>query len=147
VSAAQVVGALLRFPGGEHIPQPPSEEALVAQAKEWGELAATHHFGARIAIARGDYSAAVNHLVHERGKIDQMIAIMKEARGLPTGKRALELEALQLVLGAVKDEFAFLPGVTGDDTANTIEAAAERVDNIQARLLTLAEGFRHNTES
>jgi hypothetical protein len=147
MSAAQIAGLLLSFPGGEHIPQTPSSAVLVAQAKEWCALAAEHHFGARVALARGDLDAAVKHLVHEHGKVLQAIAIVKEARGLPIGKRALELEALQLVLSAVGDELAFLPGVTADDTAKTLEAAAERVDNVQARLLGMAEGYRSNSES
>lgn len=147
MSAAQVAGTLLRFPGGELIAQKPSVETLVQQAKEWNAIAQDHHFGARVAIARGDYAAAVKHLIHEHGKILQAIAILKEASGRPRGKRQLELMALQLVLSAVGDELGFLPGVTADDTANTLEACVERVDNVQARLQNLADGFRSSGAS
>jgi hypothetical protein len=142
VSAEQIAGTLLRFPGGEHITPAPTQDALVEQARDWHRIAQMHHFNASVALARGDLAAAVNEMVHERGKIDQALAIAKEARGLPRGKRALELAALQLVLGAVNDELAFLPGVTADDTAKSLEDAAERVDNVQARLLNMAEGYR-----
>lgn len=147
MSAVQVAGTLLRFPGGEHIAPESTSEALTAQALEWHRVAQEHHFRARVAIARRDYDAAVSELVHEHGKVVQALAIMKEARGLPRGKRALELAALQLVLGAVGDELAFLPGVTADDTANTLEACVERVDNVQARLQNLADGFRSTADS
>ena len=147
MSAAQVAGTLLRFPGGGHVAPTPSSEALIEQAREWHQLAAMHHFNVRMAMARGDIDTAVNELVHEHGKVLQVLSLVKEARGLPRGKRALEFEALQLVLSAVGDELAFLPGVTAGDTANTLEAAAERVDNVQARLLSMAEGFRSNEQT
>lgn len=147
MSAAQQIGTLLRFPGGEHVTPVPTTEALTAQAIEWHRLGQLHHFNARIAIARGDLNTAVAELTHEHGKVLQALAIMKEARGLPRGKRQLELAALQLVLGAVSDELGFLPGVTPDASARSLEDAAERVDHVQARLLTLADGFRSNAAS
>lgn len=147
MSAAQTAGTVLRFPGGEHIPQTLPAETLVAHALEWHRVAQMHHFSARVAIARGDFDLAVSQLVHEHGKVVQALALMKEARGLPAGKRQLELAALQLVLSAVNDELAFLPGVTADDTANALEDAAERIDNVQARLLTMADGYRSNADA
>ena len=124
MSAVQVAGGkLLQFPGGDHFaPELPAEK-LTAQALEWHRIAQMHHFNARIAMARGDFGAAANELVHEHGKVLQALAIMKELRGLPLGKRALELQALQLVLSAVNDELAFLPGVTAEDTADYLRDA------------------------
>lgn len=137
-------GTVLRFPGGEHLTPVPTSEDLTAQALEWHRLAQMHHFSARVSMARGDVDAAVQELVHERGKLDQALAIMKEARGLPRGKRQLELAALQMVLDAVNGELGFLPGASAEETARSLEDAAERVDHVQARLLTMAEGFRSN---
>lgn len=137
---------MLRFPGGEHVPPTPSPETLTGQALEWHRLGQLHHFNARVAIARGDLDTAVSELTHEHGKVLQALAIMKEARGLPRGKRQLELAALQLVLGAVTDELAFLPGAKPDATARALEDSAERLDNAQSRLLTMAEGFRLEAE-
>jgi len=142
VSAAQVAGQLLSFPGGEHIAPVPTNEALLKQAQEWMHLAQEHHFAARICIVRGDLDGAVQHLTHERGKVDQALAIARELRGLPRGKRAREVAALQLVLYAVGDELGFLPGA---DMAASLETSAERVDNVQARLLNMADAIRSNS--
>jgi hypothetical protein len=145
VSAAQVAGGtVLRFPGGGHVTPVPTTDELIDQAREWHRLAQLHHFQAGVALARGDVDLAVQEMTHERGKLDQALAIAKEARGLPRGKRQLELAALQLVLGAASDALGFLPGATADATARSLEDAAERIDNVQSRLLTLAEGFRLN---
>lgn len=148
MSAPQTAGMVLNFPSGQqHIAIPPSNDALLTQAKDWHELAQTHHLGARVSIARGDWDAALKHLVHEHGKIVQVIAIMKEVRGLPRGKRARELEALQLVLSAVHDDLTFLRGTSPEETARHIEATAERVDHVQARLLNLADGIRSSARA
>lgn len=147
MSAAQATGVLLQFPGGEHVAPVASTETLIETARGWHRDAQIHHFNASVALARGDADAAVIAMVHERARLDQALQIAKEARGFPRGKRQIELMVLQLVLTAVNDELGFLPGVTADDTANTLEACVERVDNVQARLQTLAEGFRSNAAS
>lgn len=147
MSAAQVTGTLLRFPGGEHVAAAATTETLTETARGWHRDAQAQHFSASVALARGDLDAAVAAMVHERARLDQALTIAKEARGLPRGKRALERVAMQLILVAVSDELDFLPCVTAADTANTLESAAERLDNVQARLLNMAEGYRLTADS
>lgn len=148
MSAAQVAGAvLLQFPCGVHMTPVPSKDDLLAQARDWHRLAQLHHFQAAVALARGDVDLAVTELVHERGKLDQALAIAKEARGLPRGKRQLELMALQLVLDAVSGNLGFLPGASAEATARSLEDEAERIDNVQERLLQMAEGLRLGADS